>query len=304
MAKNRTPLRYPGGKQRLAPFIVEVLQANDAIGWDYVEPYAGGAGVAIELLLDKKVGRVHLNDASLHIFALWTALLTDTDDFCSRISRASLTIEAWRRHRDVVRNPHQYPIEELGFSTFYLNRCNRSGVLTAGVIGGFAQKGRWRIDARFHRNELIRRVEAIAKYANKIHVSNRDAEDFMLTYVNRLPRETLVYCDPPYYERAQRLYLSVYKHADHVRLAKFIQSRLRRKWLVSYDCHPAVLRLYAGRRKFRYGLQYSAVRVQEGQEVFVFADNLKIPGSSVLPNVNVALKTIRPRTARPSRTLR
>ena len=294
MTRYRTPLRYPGGKQRLAPFIAEVLDANDALGWDYVEPYAGGAGIAIELLLDKKVGRVHLNDASPHIFALWKALLTDPDGFCCRISKASLTIDAWRQHRDIVRNPNNHSIPELGFSTFYLNRCNRSGVLTAGVIGGLAQEGRWRIDARFHRNELIRRVEAIAKHADKIQIFNRDAEDFMVTYVNHLRRETLVYCDPPYYERAQRLYLSVYKHDDHVRLAKFIQSTLRRKWLVSYDCHPQVLKLYAARRRFRYGLQYSAVRVEEGQEVFVFADNLRIPTGSVLPNVHVALQKIMP----------
>lgn len=292
MTKYRTPLRYPGGKQRLAPFIVEILQANDAIGWDYVEPYAGGAGIAIELLLDRKVGRIHLNDASPHLFALWTALLTETEDFCNRISTASLSIEAWRRHREVVRNPQDHSISELGFSTFYLNRCNRSGVLTAGVIGGFAQNGRWRIDARFYRNELIRRIEAIAENADNIKVSNQDAESFMTAYVNRLPRETLVYCDPPYYERAQRLYLSVYRHADHVRLANFIQSKLRRKWLVSYDCHPEVLRLYGERRKFRYGLQYSAVRVVEGREVFVFSDDLKIPRRSVLPHVDVALRTI------------
>jgi DNA adenine methylase len=270
------------------------LQANDAIGWDYVEPYAGGAGIAIELLLDGKVGRIHLNDASPHIFSLWHTLLTAPDDFCSRISRASLSIEAWRRHREVVRHPHEHSVAELGFSTFYLNRCNRSGVLTAGVIGGLAQKGRWRIDARFHRNELIRRIEAIAEHSEKIKVSNLDAETFMSTSVNRLPRETLVYCDPPYYERAQRLYLSVYKHADHVRLATFIQSKLRRKWLVSYDSHPEVLKLYGERRKFQYGLQYSAVRVHEGQEVFVFSDDLTIPRTSVLPNVEVALRSVKP----------
>jgi DNA adenine methylase len=297
MPKYRTPLRYPGGKQRLAPFIAEILEANDAIGWDYVEPYAGGAGVAFELLLDRKVGHIHLNDASQHIYALWTTLLGNPDDFCRRISTASLSIDEWKRHRYIVHHPKDHPTADLGFSTFYLNRCNRSGVLTAGVIGGLAQKGRWRIDARFPRTDLIRRIEAIAELANQVTVSNLDAEKFIKSRVNYLPQETLVYCDPPYFERAERLYLSVYKKADHVRLAKFIQSTLKRSWIVSYDSHNAIWRMYAERRKFKYSLQYSALRAYEGQEIFVFSDDLKIPKSSTLPNVELALKY------RPSRWL-
>lgn len=290
MPKYRTPLRYPGGKQRLAPFIAEILEANDAIGWDYAEPYAGGAGVAFELLLDRKVRRVHLNDASPHIYALWTSLLASPDDFCRRISTASLSIDEWKRHREIVHHPHDYSTADLGFSTFYLNRCNRSGVLTAGVIGGLEQKGRWRIDARFPRTELIRRVEAIAAFASQVTVHNLDAEKFIETHVNRLPQKTLVYCDPPYFERAERLYLSVYNKADHVRLATFVQGKLQRPWIVSYDSHNAIWRLYAKRRKFRYALQYSAVRAYEGQEIFVFSDDLNIPSESRLPNVHASLK--------------
>ena len=290
MARYSTPLRYPGGKQRLAPFVLEILKENDAIGWEYVEPYAGGAGVAIELLLSNNVSHIHLNDSSPHIFALWSTLLRAPDYFCRRIASASLSIDSWRAHRDVVRAPKEHSDAELGFSTFFLNRCNRSGVLTAGVIGGFEQKGRWRIDARFPRNELIRRVEAIGKRSGDISISNLDAEAFMGSCVNRLPRETLVYCDPPYYERAERLYLSVYTPQDHARVASFIQAKLRRPWIVSYDSHRDILALYANRRKYRYSLQYSAIRSYEGREVFVFADSLRIPRTSMLPNIALALK--------------
>src|SRR2546425_7695985 len=176
MARYGTPLRYPGGKQRLAPFIAEILEQNDAIGWNYAEPYAGGSGVAIELLLDRKVGHIYLNDSSRHIYAFWKSILTDPDAFCRRISRASLTLDAWRTHREVVRHPEQHGLHDLGFSTFFLNRCNRSGLLTAGVIGGVHQRGQWRIDARFTRNELIKRIETIAARRKQITVSNLDAE--------------------------------------------------------------------------------------------------------------------------------
>ena len=293
MPRYRTPLRYPGGKQRLAAFVAEVLEHNDAIGWNYVEPYAGGAGVAMELLLNRKVGHVYLNDSSLHIYAFWKAVLSDPETFCRRISRASMTLESWQSHREVVRHPEQHDLSDLGFSTFFLNRCNRSGILTAGVIGGLAQRGQWRIDARFPRNELIKRVEVIAAHRRHITVSNLDAELFMEQRVNALAPETLVYCDPPYFGRAGRLYLNTYLPDDHTRLARVIQGKLHRPWLVSYDSHPTIISLYRKRRKFRYSLQYSAVRTYAGSEVFVFSDSLLIPGTSALPCIAKALPSLR-----------
>lgn len=285
-----TPLRYPGGKQRLTPFVVEVLECNDAVGWNYVEPYAGGAGVAIELLLTKKVGRIYLNDSSRHIYAFWTAILTDPERFCRRIRRASLSVAEWKRHREVLRRPDEHTLFDVGFSTFYLNRCNRSGVLTAGVIGGMAQEGEWLIDARFPRNELIARIEVIAENADRIVISNQDAESFIRRRVNRLSTQTLVYCDPPYYERAKRLYLNTYEPADHARVAAVVQNELDRPWMVSYDSHPDVMALYPNRRMFTYSLQYSAVRSYAGREVFIFADSVKIPSASRLAYVDDGLR--------------
>jgi DNA adenine methylase len=276
----------------LAPFVAELLDYNGAVGWSYVEPYAGGAGVAMELLLDKKVAHVYLNDSSIHIYAMWKAMVSDPDGFCHRISRASLSIDEWKMHREVVRRPGDYELADLGFSTFYLNRCNRSGILTAGVIGGFAQDGRWRIDARFSRNELISRIESIACRNSQITVTNLDAERFMLDQVNALPPETLVYCDPPYYERAERLYLNTYNHDDHLRLAQVVQAQLRRPWLVSYDGHPSIISMYRGRQKFEYSLHYSATRSYSGREVFIFSDRLKIPPTSCLPYVKQGIDSI------------
>ncbi len=293
MSKYRTPLRYPGGKQRLASFVAEVLECNDALGWNYVEPYAGGAGIAMELLVGNKVKRVYLNDSSFHVYAFWNAILSDAERFCRRISRAALTLDAWRKHREVIRHPGEHSLFEVGFSTFYLNRCNRSGILTAGVIGGLEQVGRWRIDARYMRNELIKRIETIAEYSNRIVVSNLDAEHFMVARVNKLAPTTLVYCDPPYYERAKRLYLNTYQRDDHVRLAGVIQRKLHRPWLVSYDGHPKVISLYRQRRRFRYNLHYSAVRAHAGTEVFVFSDDLVLPRTSSIPYIAAALRHCR-----------
>lgn len=293
MSQHRTPLRYPGGKQRLAPFILELLIENSLLGGHYVEPYAGGAGVALELLLDNRVNHVHLNDSSVPIYAFWNSVISCPEELCRRISGASLTVEEWKKRREIVQNPTKHDELEVGFSAFYLNRCNRSGVLTGGLIGGLAQIGRWKMNARFPRNELIRRIEAIASKKGSITLKNWDAEKFILKYIPSLPAETLVYCDPPYFGQSSRLYLNHYRQQDHARIAKVIQKQLSRKWVVSYDGAIEILSYYNERRTFLYSLQYNASRVYKGQEVFIFSDDISIPVRSSLPYIDKSLRTCR-----------
>lgn len=290
MSRYRTPLRYPGGKQRLAPFILELIVKNQLVGGHYVEPYAGGAGVGIELLLSRHVSHIHLNDSSPQIYAFWNSILTQPDEFCKRISSASLTVEEWKRQREIVRHPGSYNEMEVGFSTFYLNRCNRSGVLSGGLIGELEQKGEWKMNARFSRNELIRRIEAVSNRATAITLRNWDAERFILEHIPTLPQETFVYCDPPYFEKASSLYLNHYGKADHARIARIIQEQLARKWAVSYDNAAEILSYYSERRSFLYDLQYNAAHVYKGKEIFIFADDTKLPNELSLSYINQALK--------------
>jgi DNA adenine methylase len=289
MSQNRTPLRYPGGKQRLAPFIAEIISENQLEGCSYVEPYAGGAGVAVDLLLSDKVGSIHLNDSSKALYSFWRSILTKTDEFCARISGASLTIPEWKRQREILSRLKEFDQLDVGFSFFFLNRCNRSGIPNAGVIGGLNQTGEWKIDARFPRNELIRRIEAIATKKQLITVKNLDAEKFIATYIPTLPKESLVYCDPPYYHKADRLYANHYVAKDHSRIAKVIQTSIVHPWIVSYDPAPEILNFYGERKSFVYDLQYSASRAYKGSEVFIFSDDLKIPSRSELRFIDRAL---------------
>jgi len=285
-----TPLRYPGGKQRLWPFVAELLETNALDGGDYVEPYAGGAGVAIELLLRDLVGVVHLNDSSKAVHSFWYSILQHTDEFCGRVADASLTIGEWTTQRDILRNPNRFASLELGFALFYLNRTNRSGIPSGGVIGGLDQAGAWKIDARFPKTELIERIRMIAARKDRIKLKNWDAERFITEYVPNLPEQTLVYLDPPYYEQGHRLYLSRYTPDDHARLATVIQENLERPWIVSYDGVPPVLGFYGERRHFLYDLQYNAQTVRKGKEVFVFADTVQIPGDSKVRAINEAIE--------------
>ena len=292
MSRYKTPLRYPGGKQKLAPFILELMKKNSLHGGHYVEPYAGGAGIAIELLLSGKAERIHLNDSCTGVYAFWQSVLSKPEELCRRISRASMTIDEWRRQKDIFSRQSEFEQIDVGFSVFYLNRCNRSGILSGGVIGGLKQEGEWKMDVRFPRNELISRIEAIASRKSAITLKNWDAEKFIFKYVPKLPASTLVYCDPPYFRKADRLYLNHYEPEDHARIAQVIQREIKRHWVVSYDGAPEIMKHYSRRRSFLYSLQYNAAKAYKGTEVFFFSDSLKLPQESAVPYIDRALKKL------------
>lgn len=291
MVKFRTPLRYPGGKQKLWPFLNEVLMANHLTGGHYAEPYAGGAGVALELLLRRHVSCIHLNDSCRAIYSFWRSILMEPERFCRRISRASLTVDEWKKQREIFRRRQTIADTfDLGFATFFLNRTNRSGILNGGLIGGLSQTGPWKMDARFPRNDLITRIESIAAKRDQIRLRNWDAVRFITEYIPRLPSKSLVYCDPPYFNKADRLYYNHYSAADHAEIARIIQRALQRPWIVSYDECATVRQYYRIRKHFSYRLQYNAAKAYRGAEVFVFSDDLTIPRRSIVAAIDAALR--------------
>lgn len=284
-----TPLRYPGGKQKISPFIIEILEKNNLLGCNYVEPYAGGAGVAIDLLLGGYVSKIYLNDSCPCVYSFWHSILNEPEEFCRRISRASLNIEEWKKQRDIIRNPYKVDRIDLGYAMFYLNRCNRSGILTGGVIGGLKQTGKWKIDARFPRVELIRRIEAIVNQRKSIKLKNWDAEKYIINYLPRLDSNTFIYCDPPYFNKADKLYLNHYTPEDHKRIAMIISNIISHPWIVSYDNNEIITCLYKNYNKFVYQLQYNAFKAYKGSEIFIFSNKLLIPDHSSIHYINKSL---------------
>jgi DNA adenine methylase len=272
-----TPLRYPGGKGKLVPFIKRIFDENDLVDGVYVEPYAGGAAVAMELLLHEYARKVYINDISAGVAAFWRSVLDDTEALCRAISRTKVTMTQWRMQREIQNHPDEHDDLALGFSTFFLNRTNRSGILNAGVIGGKEQKGAWKIDARFNAVDLIKRIQIIARVRNRIEFHQLDALAFIDTIAPSLPAKSLIYLDPPYYVKGSDLYLHHYKHDDHLKIAKRV-ARLRTKnWVVSYDNAPEIQPMYAKFRNIVYGLSYSAQDRYKGAEIMFFSDSLVIP---------------------------
>ena len=271
-----TPLRYPGGKAKLGSFVQSILKTNNLQDSEYAEPYAGGAGVAIELLMLEFVSHVHLNDLDNAVFSFWDAAINQTEDLCKKIVDTPVTMAQWHRQREIQRHPADYHALDLGFSLFFLNRTNRSGILNGGVIGGLDQTGEWKIDARYNKKELERRIRSIARYRDRISIYNLDAAIFIKQTIQAMNKHALIYLDPPYYLKGQRLYRNHYKHADHALIARMVQSEIHQYWIVSYDNTPEIRMLYRGCQKTSYGLNYSAHRAYVGAEVMFFCDELRL----------------------------
>lgn len=289
MNKFGSPLRYPGGKQKLAPFIAEILDSN-YINGNYVEPYAGGGGVAFQLLIHDKVERIHLNDKDYGVFCFWTAVLQNNARFCDWVYNVNLNIEEWKTQRDIFRNQKDFSKFEVGASFFYLNRCNRSGVLTGGVIGGLDQAGNYKMDARFNREELVRRIALIGSYKDQITIKNLDAIKYLKTYVSQLAKNTIVYLDPPYFVKGQHLYMNHYKKEDHVSLRNTLMEGIHQSWVLSYDAADEIVQMYNSLQHFTYGLRYSAANSYIGSEAFFFSEDIHIPNSSQLNYINLGLQ--------------
>ena len=273
-----TPLRYPGGKAKLAQYVKALLKENRLLDGEYVEPYAGGAGIALELLLHEYVSRIHINDVSRPVHAFWKSVLYHTEEFCRLIVKTPLTVASWDKQKRILGQFAEHDDVELGFATFFLNRTNRSGILNAGIIGGREQTGPWKIDARYNARELVGRVEAIAKMKDRVKLTRLDALRFLKSGIARWPKETLIYLDPPYYVKGRDLYYDFYEHKDHERVASFIMTNIdRQRWIVSYDNVPQIRDLYEGCRHVVYEIGYSARAASQGSEVMFFSDSLKVP---------------------------
>ncbi|TWD34181.1 DNA adenine methylase [Vibrio crassostreae] len=273
-----TPLRYPGGKGKLADYVKETYRANDIQNSHYVEPYTGGGAVALDMLFSGTTEHIHINDIDPAVHSFWFSVLNHTNDLVDLIENTDVTIDEWFRQRDILRaNDNDTSALELGFSAFFLNRTNRSGILKAGVIGGKAQSGKWKLDVRFNKEDLINRIKRISLFSDQISLYNLDAVALIKELDGKIPENSLIYLDPPYYVKGQGLYRNFYTHNDHVLIKEALTQSNFKNWLVSYDNAPEIQEIYSKYPQNIYSLQYTAQKKSVGSEIMIYSKKLKTP---------------------------
>lgn len=268
---NLSPLRYPGGKSRLAGFISLAINNLGIQNCTYVEPFAGGAGVALSLLLDGAVEQIVINDFDKAIYSFWRAVKQDSRELIRLIEQTPVTIEEWRRQKQIYSTQKAYSVE-LAFATLFLNRTNRSGILNAGPIGGYAQEGEWQLDVRYDRESLVARVETIAERRNNITVYNKDIISLMRNYIPRLGDDVFIYFDPPYYNKGQKLYKNFLSPTDHKIIRDVIVEEINVPWIVTYDDVDEIRKLYSQFEIKTFDLTYSAANKGKASELMIFSN--------------------------------
>ena len=273
MPSTYSPLRYPGGKTKFYDYVRELLRCNNMLGETYMEPFAGGAGLALKLLLNNDVKRIIINDYDTAIYSFWHSILYETDAFCELINTTPVTTEEWKKQREIYMNHNGDISLDVGFSTFFLNRTNVSGVIKGGIIGGQEQQGVYKIDARYNGQNLIRNI---AEKRDQIVLLNQDAKELLQPQQLRRYYKTFINLDPPYVKKGAQLYKNAFTEADHRELSELI-SNCNRKWIVTYDICPFVADLYRDFRSSYLDVTYSVRMSKKAQEYIFFSDNLELP---------------------------
>lgn len=270
-----SPLRYPGGKNKLSKFIASICKNNKVDG-HYVEPYAGGASVALYLLFNGYVKEITINDYDRAIYAFWYSVLNNPEKLCRKIRNTKVNLENWRKQKTVQNEKEQEKdLLKLGFATFFLNRTNYSGIIDGGMIGGASQKSPYKIDCRFNKEELIDRIKFISIHRKNIHLKNMDALDLIKKI--KKDKNTIFYFDPPYYLKGPSLYMNHYKHEDHEKVSKEIRKIKNSRWIVSYDNTFEIKKMYKLCDKKEYAFFHTAYSARVGKEILFFSKGLVVP---------------------------
>ncbi len=272
MSKFCSPLRYPGGKSCIFSFMSNLFYENRIIGYNYAEPFAGGAGLALRLLFEEHVDKIYINDYDISIYSFWKVILNNTNEFCDWLEDVEISINNWLYYKNIQMIKNRVDEIELAKSTFFLNRTNVSGVIKGGVIGGINQTGKYKIDARFNRDDLLTRIKKIVEFKNRIIVSNDDGLKFVKK-IDKKKGNIFIYLDPPYYKKGSELYMNFFVDNDHKKLFNCIK-KIDSKWITSYDSTSFILNLYKNKDKVKYRL-FQGTSNKKGDEIIIFPENVE-----------------------------
>ena len=281
MPSTCSPLRYPGGKTRFYNYIRSILAKNNLMGKTYIEPFAGGSGLALKLLMNNDVERVVINDFDQAIYSFWYSVLNYPGQISEKLRFVDVSVNEWEQQHEIfVKGDTTDPVQ-LGFATFFLNRTNVSGVLDGGIIGGKGQMGQYKIDARFNKEKLLQQIRDISQYRNRIELINEDAKELFRNNALEIYEDAFVNLDPPYVNKGAQLYKNSFTKSDHKELCLGV-SNCNLKWVVTYDICPLVQELYYSYRKSYLDVFYSAGTSKKAKEMIFFSNNLDLPDNIVL----------------------
>ncbi len=260
-----SPLRYPGGKRKLAPLVADIFQRQGTDIKLFVEPFVGGAALSLCLLESGVAEEIAIADKDDLVAAFWQVVFSnEAEKLADQVSNSKVNIRSWRK----IKADKPSRILDKAFKCIFLNRTSFSGILhdRAGPIGGIGQTGKYRIDCRFNKDALSRRIIELSNYKDRVRFIRcqsykKTFSDIKQTKLAKNSNKNLYwYLDPPFIEKANFLYRSSFKPADHELLKKqILDANFPGNWVLSYDDVQIARDLYSKYKGFsRVNLSYNA----------------------------------------------
>ena len=249
LCKRISPLRYPGGKSKMIPLIVEILDMQKDV---FVEPFCGGASVGLSLLQAGVINKLVLNDLDFGIYALFWTICNHPDLLFKKIDQFVPTRDTFFSFRDAIQNDyHNCQLEDAAFIFLIVNRLAFSGICKANPKRSLSD--------RYNPQELKRRINAIYKLHDKITVLNMDANDVIHEYYWN--KKTTLFIDPPYYEKGKQLYHKYFSKEDHQELAASLNELYCTypgcaDIIITYDNNELIRKLYPNSEQHIIGRKF------------------------------------------------
>ena len=239
-----SPLRYPGGKRRLAGYVAAAIRLNKLRPKLFVEPFAGGASVALQLLNDGLVERIALGEKDPLLAGFWKTVFNDHEWLIRNLRATEPTLANWDR----LKNREHRDDRSRALACVFLNRTSFSGIIApgGGPLGGRAQTSPYTIGCRYAADAVARRITQAARLADRVLFVNRGDWQHTLRRVKARGYgrdEVLYYFDPPFYYKADKLYRFFFDDTDHRRLRDALGA-LGQPWVLSYDAAGPIIELY------------------------------------------------------------
>lgn len=290
-----SPLRYPGGKTQLYTFISYIIEENNYT--TFYELCAGGANLSLLLLKNKIVNKVIINDYDKGIYSLFFNTLnypkklielikTVPFDFNDEYSPSFLAYyHKIKKHYNDNLNQYTNTDINLAFETLFLNRTNYSGIIIkSNPIGGLQQNGKYKLNCRFNKKALIKKINLIHTFKNNIILKNQDINQFLAS--NKFNQNTLIFIDPPYVKQGNSLYTCGFNSKQHQQLADNIK-KIKSPYIITYDDDKLIQNIYSHQNMYYYSLKYSSNNKNKGNhfELMITSSNLHLNNSIYLQHI-------------------
>lgn len=259
----KSPLRYPGGKNRAVKLISTILPEFD----EFREPFLGGGSIFVHTKQRFPNKKFWVNDLYLELFKFWEIAQKDIDSLLKKIYEWKNQFPIGKElHTFLNNNLTNFNDLERATAFFIYNRITFSGTSLSGGYSEHAFKGRFT-------ESSIQRLIPFSKVIQNSIITNHDYEEL----ITKEGKNVFIFLDPPYYSATKSALYgkngNLHKSFDHIRFAE-IMKVCKHKWLITYDDSEYIRNLFSFANIIPWDLTYGMRNVssgsnQKGKELFI-----------------------------------